>query len=721
MIRRQAGLRVPLAVVLLLAGCGGESTGPTTGSLILAVSGLPAGVEADINVSGPSGFTRRLAGSETLDGLALGNYTVTAGGVSVGPSSYTASPPSQAIVVGGGEPANAAVAYGTGNGQLTVTIAELPAGTPAAVTVTGPGGYNRQVTATETLQGLSAGQYTITALPVSHEGEQYTPAPASQTTSVGASGTAMATVNYSTGGAAGFNLRVDGLYLVQSVQTMARGVPLVKDRDALLRVFVSANQVNVATPEVRVSFYHNGSLTSTATIPAPGFGVPLGADEGDLDNSWNIVVDEFLVQPGLSIAVQVDPDNTVPEGNEADNLFPQSGTPIAMDVRSAEAFSVRFIPVRTAADDRVGNVSLANTGQFLQTAMRMHPLAAFDAAVGEEYTTSTSAPLQAGNENQAWTDIVGEILALQTAGTTGEYYYGVVNPSYQSGVAGVGYIGAPAALGWDKLPSSSSVAAHEWGHNWGRDHAPCGNPGNPDPGYPYSNGEIGVVGYDFGTGTLKPAASHDIMGYCNNEWISDYTYEGILDFRSNEALMANGLGEAIQPALLVWGRIENGRAVLQPAFRITSRPRLPRRPGPYRVEGRAADGATVFGFGFTPLEVADDRNGARHFAYAVPLRPERAARVTSLHLAGGGIQASLSRISSEPATVEVRRGGPGRVALRWDAAKSPMVMVRDPVTGDILSFARGGAADLETRREELSVTVSDQVGSRDLRVRVESR
>jgi hypothetical protein len=721
MARRQVGVRPLLAVALFLAGCGGESTGPTTGSLVLDVSGLPAGVEAEVNVSGPNGFIRQLGGSETLNGLAFGSYTVTAAGVVVGPALYAASPSSQAIVVSGDQPANAAVAYRAGNGELSLTVADLPGGTPAAVTVAGPGGYNRQVTATETLHGLLPGQYTVTALPVSSGGEQYSPAPVSQATSVGASGTAMATVNYSTGGATGFNLRVDGVYLVQSVQTYPRGVPLVKDRDALLRVFVSANQVNSATPDVLVSFYRNGLLISTATISAPGLTTPLGANESALNSSWNLVVSKTLIQPNLSIVVEVDPGDTYSEGNEADNSFPQSGPPIAIDVRAADLFSVRFIPVKTKADDRVGNVSEANRNAFLDASMRMHPLASFDAEVSGVYTTSTSSPLQAGNENGAWNDIVAEILALRTAGTTHQYYYGVVSPSYNSGVAGVGYIGAAAAMGWDKLPSGSSVAAHEWGHNWSREHAPCGDPTNPDTRYPYSGGEIGVIGYDFGTGMLKPAASHDIMGYCADEWISDYTYTEILDFRNSEALMANGMGEAIQPALLVWGRIENGRAVLQPAFRITTRPSLPRRPGPYRLEGRAADGAAVFGFDFTPFEVADDRKGAKHFAFAVPLRPERAATVASLHLVGGGIQASLSQVSSQPATVEARRSGAGRVALRWDAVKSPMIMVRDPVSGDILSFARGGAAEVETSRADLSLTMSDQVGSRDLRVSVESR
>jgi len=722
MTSRQAGARTPFAFVLFLAACGGGgSTGPTTGSLALAVSGLPSGVAADVSVSGPSGFSREVGGSETLSGLAPGSYTVAAAGVSVGSALYAPSPSSQAIAVGGGDPASAEVVYTVANGSLAVTVAGLPSGTDAAVTVSGPGGYSRQVTASETLSGLAPGQYTLTALPVSDGTDQYSPAPSSQTATVGASGTASATVNYSTGGAAGFNLRIDGLYLVQSVQTYARGVPLVTDRDALVRVFVTANQVNAANPDVRVSFYSNGSLTSTLTIPAPGLTTPLSANEGSLNSSWNIVVDKTLIQPNLSILVEVDPDNAFVEGNEADNLFPATGTPLAMDVRTTDPFGVRFIPVITKADNRQGNVTQANRDDFLEATMRMHPLASYDADVRAPYTTSTNAPLQNNNGNTAWNTIVSEILTLQSVEGSSRYYYGVVNPSYNSGVAGVGYIGAAAAIGWDKLPSGSSVAAHEWGHNWGRQHAPCGAAANPDGNYPYTGGVIGVIGYDLANDVLKPADSHDLMGYCADEWISDYTYNGVMNFRSTESSFASGMGEAIQPALLVWGRIENGRAVLEPAFRITARPNLPRRPGPYRLEARAADGARIFGLDFAPLEVADDPKGARHFAFVVPLRPERAARVASLHLAGGGVQASIAQASSEPTVVEVTRGVAGRVTLRWDASKAPMIMVRDPVTGDVLSFARGGSAEVTTGRDELSLTVSDQVRSRELRVRAQSR
>ncbi|CAN5765639.1 hypothetical protein BH24GEM1_BH24GEM1_27960 [soil metagenome] len=717
MSRRQVGVRLPIALVFALAACGGGPTGPTTGSLALAVSGLPAGVEADVTVSGPGGFSRQVDGSGTLSGLPPGSYVVSASGVAAGAAHYAPSPPSQAIAVNGGDPASAEVVYTVADGTLAITVAGLPAGTEAAVTVSGPGSYSRQVTGTETLTGLAGGQYTITALPVSDGSEQYSPAPSSQTTAVATGDAASATVTYSTGGAAGFNLRVDGLYLVQSVQTYARGVPLVADRDALLRIFVTANQVNVANPDVRVSLYSNGSLVTTVTVNSPALTTPLSVNEGTINSSWNLVVGKALIQPNLSILVEVDPDNAFAEASEDDNTFPASGTPIAMDVRTTAPFRVRFVPVITKANNRQGNVTEANRHEFVEAAMRIHPLAAYDADVRVPYTTSTDDPLQSDNGNGAWTTIVSEILALRSVESNSRHYYGVVNPSYSSGVAGVGYIGAEAAIGWDKLPSASSVAAHEWGHNWGRQHAPCGGAGNPDANYPYTGGEIGVIGYDLINAELKPANSHDLMGYCADEWTSDYTYKGVMNSRSGGSSLVSEMGQAIQPALLVWGRIEGGRVVLEPAFRITARPNLPRRPGPYRVEGRAADGSKIFGLDFTPLEVADDPRGGRHFAFAVPLTADRAARLSSMHLEGAGVRASTVQASTAPTAVEVTRCVAGRLALRWDPAAAPMIMVRDPVTGEVLSFARGGRAEVATSRDELALTVSDRVRSRELRVR----
>jgi hypothetical protein len=126
----------------------------------------------------------------------------------------------------------------------------------------------------------------------------------------------------------------------------------------------------------------------------------------------------------------------------------------------------------------------------------------------------------------------------------------------------------------------------------------------------------------------------------------------------------------------------------------------------------------MFGFEFDPVAVADDRRGAAHFAFAVPLSPERAARLGSRRLAGRGRSAEVRRSGGEAPRVAVTRRATGRVALEWDASRAPLVVVRDPRTGEILSIARGGRAEVVTDAAELLLTPSDRVRSRSVRARV---
>jgi hypothetical protein len=713
---------ISLFLVMLL-GCGGDPTGPTTGSLAIEVDGLPAGTSADLAVTGPGGFNRAVSASETLTELAPGNYTVVASNVTSGNASFVAAPASQSVVVSRSDtPASAAVTYGTADGALTVTVVGLPSGTAAAITVSGPNGFSRSVTASQTLTGLTPGSYVVDAAAVSSGGNQYNASPTTQTVPVAVNATSSAGVAYSTGAPSGLNLRIDGLYLTQSVQSYSGSVPLVRGRDGYLRVFVTASQVNVSTPTVRVRFYNGGVLASTVSINAPGASVPQSPNEGTLSSSWNIPVSRTLIQPNLSILADVDPTNAVAESDETDNAFPASGTPLAMDVRTTSTFSVRLVPVRQSVNNSVGNVSSANKDQFLTTTMKIHPLAAYDADVRGTYTTSAPA-VDAGNSNNAWTTILSELSALRTTDGSSRNYYGVLHPSYTSGVAGIGYVGGRAALGWDYLPSAAGVAAHEWGHNWGRQHSPCGGASNPDVNYPYANAAIGVYGFDLTTSTLKPPTAKDVMGYCDNQWISDYTYLGVLDYRAASPAVASAFSQAIQPCLLVWGQIVDGQPVLEPAFEVLTRPSLPTAAGPYTVEGTDETGSRVFSLSFTPEQVADDPRGGRHFSFAVPLQSERATRIASLRMAGGRRATAARRsylmtpqMRSGPAPVEVHRGAPGRVMLRWDASRHPMVMVRDATTGEVLSLARGGAADVFTDRTDLDLVISNRVQSRQVRV-----
>ncbi|RYF04549.1 MAG: glucose dehydrogenase, partial [Oxalobacteraceae bacterium] len=87
-------------------------------------------------------------------------------------------------------------------GTLVVTIDNLPPGTAASVRISGPDGFARDLGDTQTVTGLLAGTYAITARPVTAGGQAWIPSAASQQVQVGTGDAARATVSYAVNNAA---------------------------------------------------------------------------------------------------------------------------------------------------------------------------------------------------------------------------------------------------------------------------------------------------------------------------------------------------------------------------------------------------------------------------------------------------------------------------------------------------------------------------------------
>lgn len=745
-----------LSSSLLLAvavSCGGDGpSGPaklTTGSLQIALSGLPATVQPLVTVNGPGLSARAVTASETLSDIAPGTYTIAANEVSSDDSIWAPGVRSQQVVVAASAtPAAASVSYAVTSGALAVTISGLPAGVAPDVVVTSDasGGFTQHLSATTTLSRLRAGSYTVSAAPVTQGATTYYVAtvPSTQIVTVAPGATAAAQVSFRA--PTGANLTIDGLYVVQSVQRLDRSVPLVQGKAGLLRVFVRASEAQVPAPAVRVRLYNGGQVVLDQKIAAPTAyapTTPAGANEGSLATSWNVALPASVIQPGLSITAQVDPDDLVPEGNETDNLFPLDGHPLDAGVRTVPPLRLRFVPVFQSANGLTGDVSAANVDRYLALTRKLHPIATVDADVRAPYTT-TQAALTSENTDNGWEKVLDELYAARRADpdANGRTYYGVVKVTYTSGIAGMGYIGAPAAMGWDYLPSGSEVMAHELGHNWGRHHAPCGVDG-ADVNYPYNGGQIGGYGYDATTGALKQSTAPDIMGYCSGKWISDYTYGGILAFRSASAAVgsagdvgvagvttaadASAASAPVQRCLLVWGRVTDRGVTLEPAFEVDTRPSLPSGGGLLTLSATSASGGTLWSFSFAGSELADSRDHARTFAFAIPVAQARPAEIAAMRLAAPSGQAT-SRVASSPAgpaaseVTVARTTQPRWVRVRWDATRHPVAMIRDPRTGAVLSFARGGDARVRTPSDaqtSVDVLLSDRVRSVQRRVTVE--
>jgi hypothetical protein len=722
------GARIRLAGVLslVLVACSGDPGGPSTGTLSVSIVGLPNGSSASVDITGPNGFVQTLTTSQSLTGLSPGVYTVAAGNVTVGAAIYSATPPTQTVAVVGGTPATASVSYVTTTGNLAVNITGVGTNGNAAVSVTGPAGYNRTVSNSKTLIDLVPGSYTVTATNVTAScgGTTYTATPASQSVAVVANATANADVSYTSPSGGPVNLCIDGMYLTQSAQTYAGSIPLVRNRAGLVRVFVVANQASTPATGVQVQLRvtHGITVDTFTQLPPAGMAfVPTAPNESSLSNSWNFSIPGTTVETGVQLEAEVIPPGTLVESDPGDNIFTPATPPV---VRSVPTVNVTLVPIAQPGG-LTGNATDANKDAFLDVTRRMHPIDGVNVVVRSTPITTTTT-LQANGTG--WQTVLDLVDAIAAADGT-RYYYGVAKVSYSSGVAGVAYVSQPlqparAALGWDHLQNASAsvVAAHELGHNWGRNHAPCGGPTGLDPNYPEPDGSTGGYGYDRVSGQVEPPTSGDIMGYCDPKWISSYTYSAVMDYLTANPFVAGGPGaaQAVQPCLLLWGYIEDGRLTLRPAFQVTTRPSLPQRAGPYTIEARAGDGATLFAHSFSPAEIADIPGTHRSFAFAVPLSPALAARLSSLRLRGEGQETVVTAPvpTGTPAATEpaLRRTAGGGAALGWDHQVYPMVMVRDADTGEILSIADGGSLQLPLSKRQVDLVLSDGVKSVTRRV-----
>jgi len=138
-----------IGMALLACGGGGGSPGVTgavpppasTGSLAISASGLPAGVNPALRVTGPNNYLQDLTQSQTLANLAPGSYNVSAAPVTSGGFTYQPAPASQAATISAGATTAATVRYGSG--PLALVTTQVAAGLDSPTWLTAPPGDQR--------------------------------------------------------------------------------------------------------------------------------------------------------------------------------------------------------------------------------------------------------------------------------------------------------------------------------------------------------------------------------------------------------------------------------------------------------------------------------------------------------------------------------------------------------------------------------------------------
>jgi hypothetical protein len=383
------------------------------------------------------------------------------------------------------------------------------------------------------------------------------------------------------GFASGSSIRILGLEATQVIQNLANQVPLIKGKPTVVRVYVNPigfskttniqGEIAVApSPGAPVKY-----IGSSNTIRVSGAAYPdLGSQRRKLDSSLNFVLPAEILQWN-GISVQVNRIFTA-----SGDVTTTNGPTVTLGFDDAPVLRVKAIGLRyvwTKSDGTTSNVSPeAFQFDYLRSfLLRAYPVSAIEwsqlvVQANPLFAPPFSGPLTPDGEDPLWLSKLdlahNQLSAIRAkdidSGTDPRtHYYGLVSDAsaglFFRGAAkdvpqapdptivAVGPAGNPQQYGglkWDRNRTFGDwYGAHELAHTFGRFHPGFCDQDASDPGFPYSDGRIGddangdMIGLDVGNPELDLERSamdnqtcHDIMTYCDYQWMSAYSYQAIL-------------------------------------------------------------------------------------------------------------------------------------------------------------------------------------------------
>ncbi len=542
------------------------------------------------------------------------------------------------------------------------------------------------------------------------------------------------------------NLRATGLEVTQAIQADDASVPLIQGKRTVVRLFAQSDGASV--PGVTAHLYRldgagaviDGPLAPRNRILDGGawreslyLAVPAAPDADNIAESYTFVLPPGWIDDAtLRVRAELNPFHFPHEPTYGDN----TATSAMFDMQPSPRLETEVVLFEY--EDCSPGVCTRYVPRYLEDFLqavswirRAYPLSSepgwgddpssgfrpnwrivFDDGLDERVTQShpscSSNLCASGYTN-------GILSTLRTAEGLPDsvFMYGMISDgaAFPRGQASGRVSSGPAGSdtwGWDTDGSYADwYMAHEVGHSLGRRHPSPGSAicdhSADDASYPYTDGQIGdgsLRGFDLGNPNINPAlvpriypddAWYDIMTYCNNLWISDYTYEAILDYLTPADASAATSAVAGGPHLQLYGLIlPPNDAVLMSQVRIwpapTSAPQPPNQ-GTHRLRMLDAGGGELAHFDFVPT-IVEDGEGALAVDLLLPLaagtvRVELVRLSPSENLWQFGISAHAPTVSDVKVTVNSKAE---TATIQWKAADAD----GDRLSYDLLYSANGG-------------------------------
>ena len=363
---------------------------------------------------------------------------------------------------------------------------------------------------------------------------------------------------------------LDAAEITQAVQDLHHSVTLIAGKTTVVRLYLRgtsgpAVSVRGAIAVRRSPAEPAGTLTSVNTITLdPARPHDLATCRGDAGLSLNFLLPARLTAEGpLSVTAVnvVDAVSGTPlplTGPAGPTVWFKAGPPLRLRI-----LGMRY-PFGSPATVRAPREK--DYRALVSWLGRAYPVAE---VISTRAVVDAVAPPKFDPD-----DINAQLAALRSldmsaGGDQRTHYYGLVADSgfYMRGAAaGIptrpdpttvasGPTG-PADFGWDFDGAYGDwYGAHELGHTLGRRHPGfCGESHDDLLNYPFKNGQLGdethaFVGFDVGDAALGlPMRAlpgerwHDVMTYCDFQWLSSYTYEGIRRRLLAEDALVSGTG-----------------------------------------------------------------------------------------------------------------------------------------------------------------------------------
>ncbi|MGH8904087.1 MAG: hypothetical protein ACRDYA_21005 [Egibacteraceae bacterium] len=369
-------------------------------------------------------------------------------------------------------------------------------------------------------------------------------------------------------------VHLDGIEVTQAVQDLAHSVPLIAGKATVVRVYLSldAGGDRAVTVGGELELHRGGErparyLPAMATIQLdPSTSPTLAQRRGDAAGSLNFRLAEADVAAG-PLTLRVGRITDAMAGRRL-VLVERPGVQTTVTVGFIESppLRLRVIGMRyTGRDGQHRSPRALDFALLLSWLGRAFPVASVEATQivtdlphMPPFTCGQVNALLAGTRNldvATGTDPRTHYLALVYDAEATNFMQGcssgmpaAADPTVvASSPAGVPRDG----FGWDADGSYADwYGAHELAHTFGRLHPGFGGgQRRDDDRFPFPNGQISdgdtYVGFDVGDPSLSlPARAlpgerwHDVMTYCEDQWISPHTYAGLRDRLIEEDTMA---------------------------------------------------------------------------------------------------------------------------------------------------------------------------------------